>query len=231
MRLMKNFYLSAPALCFMSLTIGLASSASAQTTSRQLRAKIKADKPSYEVLKTPKLQHDSKTKSWDQKNWLEAAVKFKVEKLSPMPKDKTLPSIKVKWYVAVKNPNSRGYLLMEKEIEHVNIPVGEDVYTSVYISPTGGRRITNGRRISKKLVYQIGGEFFINGSTEPIYTFSSLQNKAWWKTTSRGLAKSKSIKLRSKDQTPFRYLWYDNYATIATQEKEVAQASSTTTAE
>ncbi|MEO1856052.1 MAG: Amuc_1102 family pilus-like protein, partial [Rubritalea sp.] len=90
--------------------------------------KVKVSDPKFDDLKSPKVGGNTISKSWDAKDWLEAEVKFKVE----MPrtyKQKFVDSVTVKWYVAIKNPAGSGYALIEKEVEHVNVPVGEEVYS------------------------------------------------------------------------------------------------------
>lgn len=186
-------------------------------------------KPKYEDLKSPRFSANTKTKNWKSKEWLEAELKIEVKDIKArdsrtLPKDKTIPKMTVKWFVAVKDPNSKKqrYLLLEKEVKHVNVPIKEEVYSSVYISPSGIRRLTNGGdRASDSVIFEIGGEITVEGSSIKMgkqtgsKVFFSSTGKKWWETESDKIAQSNlGIDLHNKNETPFRYFWWDRYAEI-----------------
>ena len=133
-------------------------------------------------------------------------------------KEAFVDSVTVKWFVAVKNPVSgskQKMLLIEKEVEHVNVPVGEDVYSSVYLSPSAIKRISGSDRASKGIIEAIGGEILINGTSRTDNKeryFSVGQKTRWW--TSGSLSRYDRVPLLNKDETPFKFLWYDRYAQI-----------------
>jgi len=124
----------------------------------------------------------------------------------------------VKWFVAAQNPDGKGFVLLEKEITHVNVPVGEEVFTSVYLSPASIMRLSGSDRASKSVIKSVGGEILVNGqpsvnkSGKKGVAFSSTGQPGWW--TAAGMSRNDSIPLRDKDETPFKALWYDRYAEI-----------------
>jgi hypothetical protein len=176
--------------------------------------KVEASDPKFDSLLSPEVGGNTGSKSWKPKDWLEAEVKFKVE-MPKSYKQKFVDSVTVKWYVAIKNPAGSGYVLIEKEVEHVNVPVGEDVHSSVYLSPSAIMRISGSDRASKGVVSHIGGEISVNGTSlqdNKDRYFTSKGKIGWW--TSGKLSRYDRIPLLNKDETPFKFLWWDRYAEI-----------------
>ena len=173
-------------------------------------AKISVDDPDFDDLQSPEVGGNTGKKNFRPKDWLEMEVKFKVSAVSPEPKDKFVNRATVRWYVAVKNPGGKGYWLLEKEVEHVNIPVGEDVYASIYLSPNSVQRLSGGDRASKSILYAVGGEINVAGTT--VY-FSSKGKAGWW--TSGNLSRTDKVPVLNKNETPFKMLWWDRYAEVA----------------
>lgn len=173
--------------------------------------KVKLDKPSFDNMPSPQFSI-GKNKSFKPKDWLEVEVKFNVE----MPRDykqKFIDRVTVKWYVAIDDPRGgRKAVFIEKEVTHVNVPVGEDVYSSVYLSPAAIKRISGRDRAGKNIVKSVGGEVLINGQAayKDSGKFSSTADPGWWTKISRYDA----IPLRNKNETPFKFLWWDRYAEI-----------------
>lgn len=195
--------LSAAALGMLSMV----STLSAQT------GKVAVDKPQFDSLQSPEVGGNTGRKSFRPKDWLEAEVKFKVE-MPESYEEKFVDDVTVKWYVAVKNPTGRGTVYMEKVVKHVNVPVGEDVYSSVYLSPTAVKRISGGDRASKSVVTSVGGEILINGSpaAKKSGVFTSKGKLGWW--NSEKISRYDKVQLLNKNQTPFKLLWWDRYAEI-----------------
>ncbi len=188
--------------------------------------KLEVDKPDFEDLKSPDFSANTKSKKWNQKEWLEMEVKFVIEDVKPkIPKDETLPELTVKWFVVAQDPNNKGkYVRLTKEVKHVNIPIGEDIYTSVYISPSGVRRLSGGGdAASKRLIFGVGGEIYFNGKLKAIFTSKNdtvkvgKEKKPFW--YSPALSDSKGVQLHDKNETPFKFLWWDRYAEIASDKK------------
>lgn len=176
--------------------------------------KVVVDKPEIVEVKSPNLGGDSAKKSFKPKDWMEFEVKFKIEAKD---RDKLFADrVTMKWYVAAKNPDKGGgYIMMEKEVNHVNVPIGEDVYVSVYLSPNSIKRLTGSDRVSKSDIKDVGGELLIDGQ-QPVGDkkgYFSMDAKAGWWTKS-GLSRYDKIPLLNKNETPFKILWYGRYAEI-----------------
>lgn len=166
------------------------------------------DEPSFEKLKSPDFS-GTNPKKWDDKDWMEMEVEFEVTLTDP--KDATfVDSLTVKWYVAAKNPDSSGgkWILLEKEVEHINIPVKEKLFSSVYLSPSAIMRLSGKDRAAENVIDRVGGEILFNGTR--VGAFSSKDKPGWWQ--SGGLSRYEKIPLRSKNETPFHYFWWDRYA-------------------
>jgi len=177
--------------------------------------KVEAEKPEIVKVLSPDLGGLSAKKVFRPKDWMEIEVKFKVE-VPPADKKKIkfLDKVTVKWYIAVKNPEGKGFILLEKEVNHVNVPVGQDIYASVYLSPNSVMRLTGGDRINKADIKEAGGEILVNGQ-QPVKNsgfFSKDTQGKWW--SSGKLSRYDKIPLLNKDETPFKILWYSRYAEI-----------------
>lgn len=180
------------------------------------------DKPDFENIQSPDLG-GTKTKKDTPKDWLEMEVKFQVKAMKPKPRDETLPELMVKWVVVAEDPTRKGkYIRLTKEVQHVNIPVGEDLYTSCYISPSGVRRLSGGSdNASKKIIFGVGGEFYVSG--ELVGYFASKSDtvkvggvkKPFWYSSQ--LAESDSVQIYKKNETPFEWHWYDRFAELETE--------------
>lgn len=175
--------------------------------------KVTVETPSFEDLESPEVGGNTNEKNFKPKDWLEVEVKFKVE----MPKNYTqdyIDSITVKWYVAIDNPEGgRKAVYLEKEVKHVNVPVNEDIYSSVYLSPSSIRRISGSDTAGKRVVKSVGGEILVNGQqafNKNEAVFSSTGKPGWWLE----LPRYDKIPLRNKNETPFKFLWWDRYAEI-----------------
>lgn len=199
----RNYLLSALVLGLLSI----ASPLMAQS------GKVSIDKVDFDDLPSPEVGGNTGKKNFKPKDWLEMEVGFKVE-MPQSYKPKFVDRVTVKWYVAAKNPNGKGYVLLEKEVNHINVPVGEQVFSSVYLSPAAVKRISGSDRAGKSVVSHVGGEILINGS-KPVDGkgfFTSKGKVGWW--TSGKLSRYDRIPLRNKNQTPFKFLWWDRYAEL-----------------
>lgn len=174
-------------------------------------AKVTAEKASFDDLQSPEFS-GGKQKGFKPKDWLEIETKIKVQ-LSPEPKSKTCDRMTVKWYIAVKNPEKAGtMLLLTKDIEHVNIPLEEEVYCSVYLSPASIKRLTGTDRAGKGCVEAVGYEILVNGVK--LAEDSTKFKPGWWNSASDKISRSDAVPLLSKLDTPFRAMWWDRYAEV-----------------
>ncbi len=192
------------------------SSVLAQAPAAQAAAKIKvtADEPAFEELFSPELG-SAKGKSFKPKEWLEIETKLNVV-MEPEPKSKTCDGLTVKWYLAVANPEKpRTMLLISRTVEYVNLPLGEDIYCSAYLSPASSRRILGDARNVKKVVEFVGFEILYNGEIVAGGSNKSVQGrKDWWNIASQSLARTDSVTLLDKSETPFAHMWWDRYAEV-----------------
>jgi hypothetical protein len=188
------------------VTASLAFSASAVAQA----VKVTAEKPNFEDLPSPTEFGGAKGKSFKQKDWLEVDVKLKVQ-MAPAPKSQTLERMTVKWYIAVKNPEKSGtFLLLTKDIEYVNVALEEDVYASVYLSPASIKRLTGNDRAGKSSVEYVGFEVLVNG--EKLAADTNKGQVGWWNAASDKIARTDTVPLLSKKETPFSVMWWDRYA-------------------
>lgn len=167
-------------------------------------------KPAFDNLQSPNVPTGNSKKS-SPKDWLECEVKIKVNKLGVEPKDKYLDQFKVNWYVVVKGQDGKGYL-MTKTITHVNLPIDEEAYVSVYLSPNSLRRITGNARAGKSDLEAIGGEIEYAG--EMVGFFSHGERAGWWRKELKNIERTEKFPLLDKSQTPFAPFWYDRYAEL-----------------
>lgn len=193
------------AIAVAVLSVGLQSTASAQ------KYKVEVTKPEFDDVKSPEFNVGI-SKNFKPKEWLEIEASFKVL-MSPEPPSKTAERVMIKWYVAVEHPDKKGaFLLLTKDITHVNVPLNEDIFSSVYLSPASIKRLTGGDRAGKNVVYLVGYEILIDG--EKLAEQSSKGDKPWWNATSDKISRSETVPLLNKMETPFANLWWDRYAEI-----------------
>ncbi len=193
----------------ISLSAGLSMTSFAQKS--KLPAKVKVDKPAFDTLQSPTLGGGN-SKSFRPKDWLEIEVPFQLEGLNPKSKDGFADIMEVKWYIVVKGQDRKNYRI-EKTVKHVNIPVGEEVVTSVYLSPNTLKRITGKDKAGKGDLEAIGGEIHYGGTM--VGFFSHGLKKGWWKDEIKSVTTTTKFPLLNKDETPFKLFWHDRYAEIA----------------
>jgi len=183
-----------------------------QSTANAQAYKVKASEPKFEGIESPVFGATAVRKSFDAKEWLEIEASFEVE-MAPEPPSKTADQILVKWYVAVEHPDVRGgYLLLTKDVTHVNVPLSEEIFSSVYLSPSSVRRITGSDRAGKRTITFVGFEVLINGQKVAEEAFGS--KAGWWNIPSQKLSRSEIVPLLNKNETPFAHMWWDRYAEI-----------------
>jgi len=173
--------------------------------------KVEVKQPEFEDYPSPEIG-GGKSKSFKPKDWLEIEASIKVQ-MSPAPISQTADRILVKWYVAVENPEKKGtYLLLTKDITHVNVPLDEEVFSSVYLSPASVRRITGSDRAGKRSVYLVGFEVLVNG--EKVAQETSGSKVGWWNVASDKISRSDTVPLLDKSESAFADMWWDRYAEI-----------------
>lgn len=175
-------------------------------------ARVVSEKPSFEDLLSPDISA-GESKAFKPKNWLEIETKMKVS-MAPAPASATCDRLTVKWYVAIKNPEKAGtMLLLTKDIDHVNVPLEEDIYASVYLSPASLKRITGSDRGGKGAVEYVGYEILVNG--QKVGEGTSKGKVGWWAMASDKISRSETVPLLSKAESAFSSLWWDRYAEVS----------------
>ncbi len=172
--------------------------------------KVDAQKPSFDDLQSPTLNL-GKNKSFTPKDWLEVETQIQVA-MAPTPKNKTLDRLTIRWYVAVQNPEKKPkFLKFTRTVEYVNIPVGEKIFCSVYLSPSSIRRLTGSDRAGKRNVEAVGFEVLVDGQE---VASESSKGKKWWADPkfADSFADSDAVPLLRKSETPFAMAWWDRYA-------------------
>ncbi|MFD2257915.1 Amuc_1102 family pilus-like protein [Luteolibacter algae] len=173
--------------------------------------KVEASKPAFDDLPSPEFS-GGKQKSFKPKDWLEIEASFTVQ-MSPEPPSKTAERILVKWYIAVQHPDKKGsYLLLTKDITHVNVPLNQEIFSSVYLSPASISRLTGSDRGGKGAVELVGYEVLVNG--EKVAQETNKNKVGWWNAASDKISRSDSVPLLNKAETPFSNMWWDRYAEI-----------------
>ncbi|WP_411825810.1 Amuc_1102 family pilus-like protein [Luteolibacter sp. AS25] len=174
--------------------------------------KVEASSPEFDDLQSPQIDAGGVDKGFKPKDWLEVEASFNVQ-MRPEPISKTADRVLVKWFVAVENPDKRGtYLLLTKDVTHVNVPLNEEIYSSIYLSPASLKRLTGSDRGGKRAVYLVGYEILING--EKVAQETNKSDAGWWNQTSDKIARTDTVPLLNKSETPFANLWWDRYAEI-----------------
>lgn len=174
--------------------------------------KVVGDKPSFEDIQSPEFS-GVKQKSFKAKDWLELEAKIRIS-MSPEPNSKTCDKVTVKWFVAVKNPEKpNSMLLLSKVVDHVNAPLEEDVYSSVYLSPASIKRLTGADRAGKSSVEAVGYEVLING--ERLFQETSKFKNGWWSMPSDKISSTDTVPLLNKSETPFAAMWWDRFMEVS----------------
>lgn len=167
----------------------------------------------FDALPSPEV-NTGKNKSFKPKDWLEMEFPMTVPAQNRIQEESGfIDQLTVKWYVAAKDKSSGRTVLLTKTINHVNIPVGEEAYSSIYISPNTLKRLTGSDRADRGVLEAIGVEILVDGTK--VGQASEGQNAGWWNSPS--LARGDSFPLLNKLETPFKMLWWDRYAEIEEQ--------------
>jgi len=194
----------------LSVSFGLCLMASGQLEVSQ-EAKFKVEDPEFEELQSPEI-NDGNAKNFKPKDWLEIEVKFSAEvQPSAAPADDYLDQITINWHVVVKGQDRKVYKI-SKSVTHVNIPLNEDLFASVYLSPNTLRRITGNPKASKSDLEAIGGEIAWKGKMVGFFSYG--EKAGWWRKPLKGVEATSKFPLLDKSQTPFAPLWYDRYAEV-----------------
>lgn len=167
--------------------------------------------PVFDNLPSPEVA-TGKAKNFKPKDWLEVEAGIKLPASNAEQKKAGfINQVTVKWYLALRNPEGKGMIKLTKTINHINVPIDEEVFSSVYMSPSALKRLTGSDRASKGAVEAVGIEVLVDG--EKVAQAAVKQKEGWWNAGSLS-DQSDKFPLLSKDETPFQMLWWDRYAEI-----------------
>lgn len=175
---------------------------------------VKADvgKIAVDAQLSPNLASGGKDKSFKPKEWLEAEVELKIPAQNAEQKQTGfVDEITVKWYIAIKNPDGKGTIKLAKDVTHVNVPIDEAVFASIYVSPNTLKRLTGSNRFDKGKIEAIAVEVLISGTK--VGEGNSTSKDKWWNSPQLSDMSAK-FPLLSKNETPFKTFWWDRYADI-----------------
>lgn len=179
----------------------------------QMKAIAQAAKPVFEELQSPQIPTQTKDKRFTPRDWLEIEGAITLD-ARPVPASGMVDRLVVKWYIAIRNPEKRGeFFLLTREVTHVNVPINEEIYSSVYLSPSSIRRITGDYRSASRSVERVGYEVIFNG--EVIGLGMDKGTAPWWSVPSEKISLNDSVPLMTKPETPFAAMWWDRYAEVA----------------
>lgn len=146
------------------------------------------------------------------KKWMFLEGRLNIQ-AAPVPRTKFLDKITVRFYVAAKNPEGRDSLLMTKEIEYVNVPVDEEFYVCVFMSPSSIKRLTGSENVGSSTFTLCGLEVIYKDNV--VAQESNKGKPGWWANPRATLVPTDSFPLLNKNETPFAMFWYDRYPEIA----------------
>jgi hypothetical protein len=165
----------------------------------------------FDDLPSPEV-NTGKAKSFKPKDWLEVEVSIKIPAANAEQKKIGFHNqVTVKWYVAMDNPDAKGVIKLTKTINHINVPVDEEIYSSVYMSPSSLKRLTGKDKAGKSAVKAVGVEVLVDGVK--VGEAADKQKVGWWNSGSLS-DQSDKFPLLNKNETPFAMLWWDRYAEI-----------------
>ena len=197
----------------MALAAVASSAAALALLAAPAHAQGKADvgNLNFDDIPSPDIQ-TGKNKSFKPKDWLEVEAGIKIPATNAEQKKAGfINQVTVKWYVAVKNPEGRNFLKLSKTINHINVPVDEEIFSSVYLSPSAIKRLTGKDKAGKSAVEAVGLEVLVDGVK--VGEASVKQREGWWNSANLS-DQSDRFPLLNKDETPFAMLWWDRYAEI-----------------
>lgn len=175
------------------------------------QGKAEIGRVKFDSLPSPTVD-SGKSKSFKPKDWLEFEAGIKLPAFNAEQKKAGfVDQVLVKWSVALKNPDGKGFILITKDITHINVPIDEEVYSAVYLSPNTLKRVTGSDSAGKSSVDRVAIEVLINGRA---VAAESSKGKPNWMSAGSLSDQSRRFPLLNKIETPFRMLWWDRYAEI-----------------
>ena len=188
---------------FVTGTLALYLSSAATAQEQVKVSKIDIDKVEIDTQKTPEfnLSSGGLKKAPRSREWLEIDVKFEIEGRSTS--NDYLDQVSFKYYIVL---DDKAKTMITATVDHVNVPMNEEVWSSVYIAPSTIEKMMGKGNVSRSTVAGWAIEILHNGEVKGGDASKDKSSK-WWRSR-QGTAGA----LLSKANTPFRYLWWDRYA-------------------
>jgi len=187
------------ALSLMFLVLSLSSELFAQN--RIQIENVDVSDVEIDLQQTPELTYSGPKlkKTPRNREWVEVDVEFEVEGKS---ENKYVDELLFKYYVVLDDKKKT---MLVTDVTHVNIPLDEKIYSSVYISPATLEKLLAKKNFSKNDVRGFAVEVIHRGKA--VGGEASKKTSRWWESReqTRGL-------LLPKSRTPFAPLWWDRYA-------------------
>lgn len=165
--------------------------------------KVELKEIEISAIKTPELSFSGAKikKTPRSREWLELDVSFKIKGRSTS--NDYLNQLTVKYYVMLSDKKT----MLTSTVNYKDVPLNEEVWSSVYISPPMIARLFDTDNVSDAMIRGYAIEIIhdgevVGGDAKP----GKKGKKAWWLETEIGGS------LLQKSKTPFRYLWWDRYA-------------------
>lgn len=212
----SRFFIPAVALagCFTVAT------SSAQDAAKEKLVEFKDIK--IAVQKTPDftLKGGTTDKKFRPKDWIEIEPKFKTARPqgAASKKAEVIPELTFKYYVYLNSSIKENARILTGEVVHVNVPINEESFSVMYISPSTVLRVTGKPEGNPQLVVAYAVEVTSGGNVVGIFSKSSAgtstnpADKKWWE--SPNAPPKEDGGLLNKVQSPFAPLWADYYADI-----------------
>lgn len=194
------------------VTAGLLFAAAGSALAQRANKDAKIGDPEIETIPSPDIS-SGVSKKFKPKDWVSIEVSLEYSPREE-PESGYIDDVVVRWFVLANNPSRNvKYLRLSETVQHMNMPVGEEIFSSVYLSPATLRKITGKNGANASDIVAAACEIIIDGV--PVGTASTrFSVKDWWKVSSAQVASNDNFKLLTKADTPFAPLWWDRYLEI-----------------
>ena len=208
---MKHRFASVRRSALSAVAASAAAFALLSVTASAQEQKAEVGKPVFDDLPSPDVKTGGKEKNFKPKDWLEMEAGIKIPGTPEQKKIGYINTVTVKWYVGLKNPDGKGAIKLVKTITHINVPVDEEIFSSVYMSPATVKRLTGKDKANKGAVEAVGLEVLVDGVK--VGQAAEKAKELWWNAPALS-DQSEKFPLLNKSETPFAMFWYDRYAEI-----------------
>jgi len=184
----------------------------ASSLAQQGQIEVKVAKIEVGLQKSPRftVEGGTKEKRDTQKDWLEIEVEFQATMKGG--KDEYVNELEFAYHVYFKS-EAKVITIYTANVTHINIPVEEPIFSSVYVSPTVlGKIFGKDNAVNPNDVW-VAVEVKSQGALKGGET-NHKSNPPWWQ--SPNAARMEGM-LLNKSQTPFAFLWWDRYPEVRTQ--------------